>query len=122
MFITFIRITIVRGIRVDLLARPNLLCNNTNTNDANPDQTQIPVQQITLKLLRDNLHKTLSRRVFLTGGGYAPGANGVKPIGSAGECAAPVQINTVTGTGVLGDFKGRNRREGPVQIEFEFTN
>jgi hypothetical protein len=95
---------------------------NTNTNDADPDQTQIPVQQIKLKLLRDNLHKTLSRRVFLTGGGYAPGANGVKPIGSAGECVAPVQINTVTGEGVLGEFKGRNRREGPVQIEFEFEN
>ena len=29
-------------------------------------------------------------------------------------------INTVTGQGVIGDFKGRNRREGPVQVEFEF--
>ena len=91
-----------------------------NTNDANPDQTQIPVQQITLRLLRDNLHKTLSRRVFLTGGGYAPGSDGVKPAGSGAECRDPVKINTVTGEGVVGDFKGRNRREGPVQIEFEF--
>jgi hypothetical protein len=93
-----------------------------NTNDANPDQTQIPVQQIKLKLLRDNLHKTLSRRVFVTGGGYAPGSNGVKPTGSGGECKDPVNINTVTGDGVVGDFKGRNRREGPVQVEFEFEN
>lgn len=93
-----------------------------NTNDAAPDQTQIPVQQIKLKLLRDNLHKTLSRRVFVTGGGYAPGSNGVKPAGSGAECAAPVIINTVTGAGVVGDFKGRNRREGPVQIEFEFES
>ena len=93
-----------------------------NTSDANPDQTQIPVQQITLKLLRDNLHKTMSRRVFVTGGGYAPGSNGVKPPGSGGECRDPVNINTVTGEGVVGDFKGRNRREGPVQIEFEFTD
>ena len=93
-----------------------------NTNDAVPDQTQIPVQQIKLRLLRDNLHKTLSRRVYLTGGGYAPGSNGVKPTGSGGECKDPVEINTVTGTGVVGDFKGRNRREGPVQIEFEFEN
>jgi len=94
--------------------------NQQNTMDAQPDQTQIPVQQITLKLLRDNLHKTLSRRVFLTGGGYAPGSNGVKPSGSGSECKDPVKINTVTGEGVVGDFKGRNRREGPVQIEFEF--
>jgi hypothetical protein len=93
-----------------------------NTNDANPDQTQIPVQQIKLKLLRDNLHKTLSRRVFVTGGGYAPGSNGVKPPGSGGECKDPVEINTVTGPGVVGDFKGRNRREGPVQVEFEFQD
>jgi hypothetical protein len=93
-----------------------------NTNDANPDQTQIPVQQIKLKLLRDNLHKTLSRRVFVTGGGYAPGSNGVKPTGSGGECKDPVNINTVTGDGVVSGFKGRNRREGPVQVEFEFEN
>ena len=93
-----------------------------NTNDAIPDQTQIPVQQIKLKLLRDSLHKSLSRRVFLTGGGYAPGSNGIKPPGSGGECKDPVEINTVTGAGVVGDFKGRNRREGPVQIEFEFED
>ena len=96
--------------------------NAENTNDAVPDQTQIPVQQIKLKLLRDNLHKTLSRRVFVTGGGYAPGSNGVKPPGSGGECKDPININTVTGQGVIGDFKGRNRREGPVQVEFEFEN
>jgi hypothetical protein len=94
---------------------------DVNTKDAVQDQTQISVQQIKLKLLRDNLHKTLSRRVYVTGGGYAPGADGVKPTGSGGECADPVIINTVSGAGVLGDFKGRNRREGPVQIEFEFT-
>jgi hypothetical protein len=96
--------------------------NQQNTMDAQPNQTQIPVQQITLKLLRDNLHKTLSRRVFLTGGGYAPGSNGVKPPGSGAECRDPVKINIVTGEGVVGDFKGRNRREGPVQIEFEFQD
>lgn len=96
--------------------------NSLHTKDATPDQTQIPVQQIKLKLLRDNLHKTLSRRVYLTGGGYAPGANGVKPIASGLECKDPVVINTVNGTGVVGDFKGRNRREGPVQTEFEFED
>jgi len=45
----------------------------------------------------------------------------VKPVGSGAECAPPVVINTVTGEGAIGDFKGRNRREGPVQIEFEFN-
>lgn len=89
-----------------------------NTLDANPDQTQIPVQQVTLQLLRDNLHKTMSRRVYLTGGGYAPGSNGVKPTGSEGECSSPVIINTTNGVGVVGTFKGRNRREGPVQTSF----
>jgi hypothetical protein len=93
-----------------------------NTNDALPNQTQIPVQQIKLKLLRDNLHKTLSRRVFVTGGGYAPGSNGVKPTSSGVECKDPININIVTGQGVVGDFKGRNRREAPVQFEFEFQN
>lgn len=90
-----------------------------NTLDSQPDQTQIPVQQMTLKLLRDNLHRTLSRRVFVTGGGYAPGSNGVKPIGSGGDCRNPLIINTVNGLGVVGDFKGRNRREGPTQIQIQ---
>ena len=93
-----------------------------NTNDAVPDQTQIPVQQEQLKLLRNNLHKVLSRRVFLTGGGYSPGADGILPKGSKYECKQPLKINTVTGEGVVGDFKGRNRREGPVKIEFQFDN
>jgi hypothetical protein len=43
---------------------------------ANPDKTQLPVQVERLKILRDNLQSILSRRVFLTGGGYAPGQNG----------------------------------------------
>lgn len=50
-----------------------------DTGDAQPPQTQIPVQILKLKILRDNLHKLLSRRVYVTGGGYAPGADGVKP-------------------------------------------
>ena len=92
---------------------------NLNTKDANPDQTQIPVQQLTLKALRDNLHKNMSRRVYLTGGGYAPGSNGVKPAGSRSECEEPIKINLVNGSGVVGNFKGRNRREGPLQIQIE---
>lgn len=43
---------------------------------ANPDKTQTPVQVERLKILRDNLQALLSRRVFVTGGGYAPGQDG----------------------------------------------
>ena len=89
-----------------------------NTLNALSNQTQIPVQQIKLKLLRDNLHKTLSRRVYMTGGGYAPGSDGVKPNNSENDCVAPLKVNTTNGTGVVGDFKGRNRREGPPRIQF----
>lgn len=85
----------------------------SNTIDASAEQTQAPVQQIKLKLLRDNLHKLLSRRVFLVGGGYACGSDGVLPANSNGECQLPVKINTVTGDGVIGSFYGKNRRENP---------
>ena len=74
--------------------------------------TQLSVQQQQLVLLRDNLHRMLSRRVFITGGGYANGANGIMPTGFNGT--PPVVINTANGSGVPGDFKGANRREGPV--------
>ena len=43
---------------------------------ANPDKTQTPVQIEKLKALRDSLHTLMSRRVFVTGGGYAPGSDG----------------------------------------------
>lgn len=92
------------------------------TQDANPDQTQISVQQIRLKLLRDSLHRTLSRRVFLTGGGYAEGRNGVKPKGSEGDCKEPIVINMVNGMGGITAFKGRNRREGPLKTIFKYEN
>lgn len=92
------------------------------TEDAEPDQTQLSVQQLRLKLLRDSLHRTMSRRVFLTGGGYSPGSNGVKPPSSEGDCKDPVVINKVNGVGVVGTFKGRNRREGPIEFVFKYEN
>lgn len=85
--------------------------------NAESNITQISVQQQQLILLRDNLHKMLSRRVFLTGGGYAIGANGRTPTGYDGN-AKPVSINVATGDGVPGDFKGKNRREGPVTTQY----
>lgn len=41
-----------------------------------PSQTQVPVQLQKLIALRDSLQVLLSRRVFLTGGGFAPGSDG----------------------------------------------
>lgn len=81
---------------------------------SSPDQTQIPVQQQELINLRDHLHKLLSRRVFVTGGGYALGANGVLPNGykdGVNTDVHPVNINVANGNGVPGTFKGKNRRE-----------
>ena len=72
----------------------------------------MPVEQQQLILLRDNLNKMLSRRVFVTGGGYANGADGVIPKGFNGT--PPTVINTATGGGVPSGFKGSNRRERPV--------
>jgi hypothetical protein len=46
--------------------------------DAVLDKTQVPVQDRELILMRDNLNTLLSRRVFVVGGGFAPGKNGVQ--------------------------------------------
>lgn len=74
---------------------------------ADPSDTQIPVQLQQLRTLRSKLHENLSRRVFLTGRGYAPGSNGL-PIKDG---VVPLNINVNTGEGVPGNFKGKNRRE-----------
>lgn len=71
-----------------------------------PDQTQYPVQLKRLYELRDKLHTLMSRRVFLTGGGYAPGANG----GRITDGVNPVTIDVVSGEGVPGGWGGKNRR------------
>lgn len=92
------------------------------TEGPDPEQTQIPVQQMRLQLLRDKLHRSLSRRVFITGGGYAEGRDGKKPTGSGGDCSKPVEINMVNGSGGITAFKGRNRREGPVQTVYKYDN
>lgn len=45
---------------------------------AQSDKTQLPVQTAKLKQLRNTLGSLLSRRVFTTGGGYAPGQDGTE--------------------------------------------
>lgn len=73
---------------------------------ANPPFTQVPVQLVELQELENRLDILLSRRVFLTGGGYAPGQDG----GTITDGVEPTRINTVTGEGVPGTFKGADRR------------
>jgi hypothetical protein len=48
-----------------------------DTKDATPQQTQLAVQQARLISLQSALQTLASRRVFITGGGYAPGQDGV---------------------------------------------
>lgn len=69
-----------------------------------PSTTQMPVEIQELISLRDTLHTLLSRRVFLTGGGLAPGKDGEKII----DGNAPIKIDTKSGNGVPGGFSGKN--------------
>ena len=48
----------------------------------------------------------MSRRVFVTGGGLAPGKDGSK----IKDGIDPVKIDTKSGSGVPGGFKGKNYR------------
>jgi hypothetical protein len=72
-----------------------------------PSTTQLPVQVQQLIALRDKLHTLMSRRVFLTGGGFAPGHNGA----AIPEGTQPVKINVGNGEGVPGEWKGNNYRQ-----------
>jgi len=71
-----------------------------------PSQTQLPVQVQQLIALRDKLHILMSRRVFMTGGGLAPGQNG----GYISEGTEPIKIGIGNGSGVPGEWKGKNYR------------
>jgi hypothetical protein len=80
------------------------------TGNADPNQTQIPVQLAQLELIQSRIKSTLSRRVFVTGGGYAPGADGVSHQ-KTDSIAVPTKINTVTGDGVPGGYNAKNSRK-----------
>ena len=85
-----------------------------DTGDSKPPKTQIPVQILKLQALRDQLHKLLSRRVYITGGGFAPGADGVKPktlTNNTNEVKDPLKINVTSGAGAIGGFNGSNYRK-----------
>jgi len=76
------------------------------TGESNPPQTQMSVESAALMLLQSNLNTLMSRRVFVVGGGNAPGQNGK----TIQEGAIPVSINTSSGTGVPGGWTGSNRK------------
>ena len=79
---------------------------HVNAGTESPSQTQTPVQLQQLIALRDKLHTLMSRRVFITGGGLAPGQNG----GTIPEGTGPVKISVGSGDGVPGGWKGENYR------------
>ena len=81
-----------------------------NTGNADPNQTQVSVQLAQLEIIQSRLKANLSRRVFLTGGGYAAGADGISPKNTDG-IAKPTVINVATGEGVPGGFSGKNSRK-----------
>lgn len=88
-----------------------------NTGREDPATTQMLVQLKQLKALRDSLHTLLSRRVFLTGGGYAPGANG----GKLNDSSKPVTITKTAGElspeGMPGGWQGRSRRLTDIKLD-----
>jgi hypothetical protein len=79
---------------------------HTDAGKESPSSTQVPVEIQELFAIRDRINTWLSRRVFTTGGGFAPGQNG----GSIPNGTAPVHINVGTGGGVPGGWKGANHR------------
>src|ERR1039458_1960239 len=81
---------------------------HTNAGAPSPKMTQEPtspfIQQATA--LQNRLKSLLSRRVYVTGGGFSPGQNGE----SIPEGTPPVKIDVGSGAGVPGGFKGESHR------------
>lgn len=82
------------------------LHSHVDAGSPSPEQTQLPVQLQQLRALKENLNTILSRRVFVTGGGFAPGQNG----GDIQNGSRPTKINIIDGKGVPGGWKGANKR------------
>ena len=79
---------------------------HVNAGQESPEQTQLSVQVAQLIMIRDRLQSCLSRRVFVTGGGLAPGQNGA----NISNGASPVSIMVGSGNGAPGGFNGQNHR------------
>lgn len=74
-----------------------------DTGEPNPPQTQTAAQSAEIVSLQTSLNLLLSRRVFVVGGGDAPGLNG----GAINTGTNPVSISP-SGQGVPGGFSGTN--------------
>ena len=72
------------------------------------ETTQLPKQKAELIVLQKRLNLLLSRRVFITGGGFAPGKNGAE--GSFRNGPPPVRISIPSGANVPGGWKGKDKR------------
>lgn len=82
-----------------------------------PEQTQLPVQVQELIALRDRLHKLMSRRVYVVGGGLEAGQDGA----SIPEGTPPVKITIYdSGAGAPGGFKGQNYRLSAAQANAKY--
>lgn len=79
---------------------------HVDAGEESPEQTQMIVQLQRAIELRNRLHTLMSKRVFITGGGFAPGQNG----GSIIDGTDPLKVNIGTGAGVPGGWKGVNYR------------
>ena len=97
---------------------PTLNAVPSNTLNAVPTNTEISTEQLALQKLRDSLGVILSKRVFLTGGGYAPGLYS--------SMLTNTFINPYTGEGVPGGYKsapfGNVRGPNPSEIHKKFSN
>lgn len=86
---------------------------HVDAGDPSPRMTQEPtdpfVQQATALQVR--LKSLLSRRVYVTGGGFSPGQNGA----SIPEGTPPVKIDVGSGAGAPGGFKGQSHRIGAAE-------
>jgi len=95
---------------------PTLNAVPVNTLNAVPTVTEVSPDQMRLRQLRDSLGIILSKRVFLTGGGYAPG---LYP-----SVLTNTVINPYTGEGVPGGYKsapfGNVRGPNPLEIHEKF--
>lgn len=95
---------------------PTLNAVPTNTLNAVPTNTEISTEQLALQKLRDSLGVILSKRVFLTGGGYAPGLYS--------SLLTNTFINPYNGEGVPGGYKSapfdNARRTNPPDIYKKF--
>ncbi len=85
---------------------------HSHAGGAVPNVTNVPVnpQIKLLEKLQARLKYLMSRRVFVTGGGYALGADGVSPKNTDSN-VSPTVVNLESGKGVPGGYYAQSRRE-----------